>query len=132
MFLSLPSPLSKNKILKKKKQKKKQGTQSIGTVRRVSLRKLVQTTSTAHLFPLLSALSVVCIPACLAKFYFPLLFNKNPAFNYICSILPLLLLSLSYSSKKCPFFLSACESFTIIQTQQKISHHQPRLHYVPL
>lgn len=40
-----------------------------------------------RLLPQLSGHLVVCIPTYLAKFYFPFLFNKNPAFDYIYSAL---------------------------------------------
>lgn len=61
-----------------------------------------------------------------AKFYFPLLFNKNPPFNYMCYIPSFCFYHLSSSSKKCPLFLSAYGNGTIFQAQHKdrnLSYH---------
>ena len=55
-----------------------------------------------------------------AKFYFPLLFNKNPPFNYMCYIPSFCFYRLSSSSRKRPFFLSAYgNGTTTFQAQHK-------------
>ena len=67
-----------------------------------------------------------------AKFYFPVLFNKNPLFNDMCSITSFCFYQVCpIHPKNAPFSSLPVEMLLSFESSTKASYHQPRLHYAP-